>query len=122
MSIKKILICDDKENIRESIKLILSHSPDLITIDVDNGEKALKALTEDPKINLVLLDLNLPDIYGLDLTAIIKKRYPNIKIIIITAYDDEKTKMEALNLGASGYVIKPFALSKFLKAIEEALI
>ena len=121
MSIKKILICDDKENIRESIKLALSYNPDLITIDVDHGEKALKVLSEDSDINLALLDLKLPDINGLDLTAIIKKSYPNVKIIIITAFQDEETKLKAFNLGVSGYITKPFVLKEFLKVIEKAL-
>lgn len=102
--------------------MVLSNRSDLITIDVDHGEKVLKVLSKDPDINLVLLDFKLPGINGLELTAIIKKRYPNIQIIMITAYDDEKTKIEAFNLGVSGYITKPFVLIEFLKVIDKVLI
>ncbi len=88
---------------------------------MDHGEKVLKVLSKEPDINLVLLDFKLPGINGLELTAIIKKGYPNIQIIMITAYEDEKIKIEAFNLGVSGYITKPFALVEFLKVIENAL-
>ncbi|MCK5013299.1 MAG: response regulator, partial [Candidatus Omnitrophica bacterium] len=103
---KKILICDDEEGIRESLKLILGDHYDLIL--TDSGEQCLQCLDNDKTIGLVLLDIKMPKINGLEILRAIKEKYPELSVIIVTGYKSVETAAEASSLGASGYIVKPF--------------
>jgi len=102
---KKILVCDDDEGVREAVKLILS---DYELILVADGEKCLDCLRVSKDIGLVLLDIKMPKINGLDVLAQIKKKNLNIKVIILSAYRSFDIGEEASQLGAFDYLVKPF--------------
>lgn len=108
----KILICDDEEGVRESLKLILSDHYDLIL--TENGEQALECLTNSNDIGLVLMDIKMPKTNGLDILKQVKETYPELKVIIITGYKSVETATEAVRLGASGYIVKPFKSDEIL--------
>ncbi len=112
---KKILICDDEEGIRESLKLILSDHYDLIA--VDSGEQCLKCLEDDKNIGLVLLDIKMPKINGLEALKSIKEKNSNLGVIMITGYKSVETASEAAALGASGYIVKPFKSDEILESV-----
>ncbi len=116
---KKILICDDEEGIRESLKLILSDTYNIIL--VDSGEQALEILSKAKDIGLVLLDIKMPRLNGLDVLSEIKKKHPQMNIVMVTGYKSVETAAEASRLGACGYIVKPFKTVDILETVEKNL-
>ena len=115
----KILICDDEENIRESIKLILGDFYNLFL--VNSGEQALYTLENNIDIKLVLLDIKMPKVSGLDVLTQIKSKFPTVKIIMVTGYRSVETAAEASRLGASAYIVKPFKSEEILESVNKNL-
>ena len=116
---KKILIVDDDEGIRESLKLILSDHYALIL--TGNGAQALDCLKNDQSIQCVLLDIKLPQNNGLDVLKAIKEKRPDCRIIIVTGYKSVETATEAANLGADGYIVKPFKDAEILETVNRVM-
>ena len=112
---KKILIVDDEEGIRESLKLILSDHYELLL--TDSGEQALECLKNDKNIDTVLLDIKMPRVNGLEVLPKIKELHPDKRVIIVTGYKSVETASEAAKLGVDGYIVKPFKDQDILKAI-----
>jgi DNA-binding NtrC family response regulator len=112
MTTKKILICDDEEGIRESLKLILGDEYRLIL--TENGEQCLNCLDNDPDIKLVLLDIKMPQFDGIDILQQIKTDYPDVHVVIVTGYKSVELASEAVKHGASGYIVKPFKSEEIL--------
>lgn len=117
MSDKKVLIIDDEEGIRESLKLILSDFYNLIV--AESGTQGLECLDNDHSITVALLDIKMPKIHGLDILKSIKEKHPNVKIIMVTGYCSVETASEAANLGASGYIVKPFEAKDILETVKK---
>jgi putative two-component system response regulator len=114
----RILIVEDQLGPRKSLEMILN--PFFDTSSVDKGEDALKYLKQQ-SVDLVTLDLRLPDIRGVDLLRQIKRAYQNIEVIIITGYGELKSAMDAMNLGASCYLLKPFNIGDVISAVNRAI-
>ncbi len=119
MSIPKILICDDEEGVRESLKAVLGDHYNLIA--VDSGTTALEVLSHSKDINLMLLDIKMPEINGLDVLQEVKKKHTHLKIIMVTGYKSVETAAEASRLGASGYIVKPFKSQEILETVKKNL-
>ena len=119
MANPKILICDDEEGIRESLKLVLGDHYELIT--VDSGSMALEILAHSKDIKVMLLDIKMPKMNGLDVLQEIKKKSPHLKIIMVTGYKSVETAAEAARLGASGYIVKPFKSEDILETVKKNL-
>ena len=113
----KILICDDEENIRETVKLILGYHYSLFL--VNSGEQALYTLENNKDIKVVILDIKMPKVNGLDVLTEIKSKYPHIKIVMLTAYRSVEVAAEASRLGASGYIVKPFKSQEILETVKK---
>lgn len=116
---KKILIVDDEEGIRESLKLILSDHYDLIL--TENGVQCLEVLENAKDVGLVLIDIKMPKIGGIDLLRKIKETYPHINVIVVTGYKSVEIAQEAVRLGASDYIVKPFKSQDILKTVQKNL-
>ncbi len=116
---KKILIVDDEEGIRESLKLILSDYYELIL--TDGGEQALETLKSAKDIGIVLLDIKMRKVHGLDVLKEIKEKHPKVKVIMVTGYKSVETAAEASRLGASGYIVKPFKSEEILETVKKNL-
>jgi len=106
MTYRNILIVDDEEFIRLNLKRVYSEEPYRVFLE-SSGVSALKT-AEEEEIDLALLDLNLPDMNGLDILKELKKIKPGILVIIITGYASVESAVEALKLGAYDYIKKPF--------------
>ena len=119
MANPKILICDDEEGIRESLKLVLGDHYNLIT--VDSGDMALEVLSNNKDIKVMLLDIKMPKTSGLDALQEIKKKFPQLKIIMVTGYKSVETAAEATRLGACGYIVQPFKSQVILEAVKKNL-
>ena len=78
-----------------------------------NGESAKQILTEHSDVRLVITDLNMPEMNGIQLLIYVKKRYPTINLIVISAYSDSNNTLFAKNAGASDFLFKPLDLNEF---------
>ena len=118
-SSSKVLIVDDEEGIRESLKLILGDHYDIIL--TDSGEQALRLVEGDPAIALVLMDIKMPKVNGLDVLKAMKAKRPDLNVIMVTGYKAVETASEAARLGAVGYIIKPFKSDEILNTVKRNL-
>ena len=113
----KILIADDQELIRESLKIILNSKPDIeVTDAVADGLEVIRSVREN-RPDIILLDIRMPRLDGVSCTKIIKEGYPDIKIIILTTFDDDEQVFNALKYGASGYLLKGISMDSLVEAI-----
>ncbi|MGR6896744.1 response regulator transcription factor [Rummeliibacillus sp. BSL5] len=102
----KAAIVEDQEILRKSLKIVIESISDIKIIGTaENGEKAI-ALCEMENIDILLMDIQMPVMDGVKATEEIKKRWPNIKIIILTTFQDVTHVLNALNAGAEGYILK----------------
>ena len=116
----KVLIVDDQELIRQSLKVVLNVSPGIEVVDTaDSGNKALKSVAAH-KPDVVLMDIRMPGMDGVEATRLIKDRYPHIKVIVLTTFDDDEYVFGALQNGASGYLLKGSNISELADAIKIA--
>lgn len=117
----KIMIADDQQLIRESLKIILDSDPDFEVVKVvGSGQEVLESLKTE-SIDIILMDVRMPNMSGVDCTRIVKKEYPNIKVIILTTFDDDEYIYDALKYGASGYLLKGCSLEELSTAIHNVL-
>ena len=113
----KVLIADDQELIRESLKIILDSKPDIeVTDAVADGLEVIRSVREN-RPDIILLDIRMPRLDGVSCTKIIKEGYPDIKIIILTTFDDDEYVFNALKYGASGYLLKGISMDSLVEAI-----
>jgi two-component system KDP operon response regulator KdpE len=114
----KVLVIDDEPPIRKLLRMGLG-TEGYQTIDAPNAKAALDLMAEMP--DLVILDLGLPDMQGLDLLRAIRARREELPIVVLSSREDEAAKVEALDLGADDYVTKPFGMEELLARIRTAL-
>jgi two-component system KDP operon response regulator KdpE len=114
----KVLVVDDEPPIRKLLRMGLG-TQGYQTIDAPNAKAALDLLAEAP--DLVILDLGLPDMQGLDLLREIRARKDDLPIVVLSSREDEAAKVEALDLGADDYVTKPFGMEELLARMRTAL-
>ncbi|MCA9409303.1 MAG: response regulator [Candidatus Omnitrophica bacterium] len=112
----KILICDDEEGVRESLKLILSDYYDLIV--TETPADCIKVLETTDNIGLVLLDIKMPKINGLDVLRKVKEKDQTLHAIMITGYRSVEAAQVCSELGANSYIIKPFKTQDILDAVK----
>jgi two-component system, chemotaxis family, chemotaxis protein CheY len=110
IELNKILIVDDSQLIHSMYRLVLNRYKNCKIVDAMNGLEALDVLSREGDFDLILLDINMPVMNGLQFMEKIKKEniYSYIPIIVISTEGKEEDTLMALKLGASGYVVKPF--------------
>ncbi|SFX39400.1 two component transcriptional regulator, LuxR family [Thermoactinomyces sp. DSM 45891] len=106
MSKYRVLIGDDHEHARAAIKIILGSDPAFHVIGEATNGKEMIQLCKELLPDLVLMDINMPVLNGLDATRILKEELPHIKIVMVTVSDDVADLFEALKKGAQGYLLK----------------
>ena len=113
----KVLIADDQELIRQSLQIVLNSRPDIMVTDVaSNGQEVIRSVRKN-KPDVILMDIRMPKLDGVQCTKIIKENYPQIKIIILTTFDDDEYVYNALKYGASGYLLKGVSMDELANAI-----
>lgn len=117
----KILIADDQELIRESLKIILSTNNEFEVIDtVGSGKEVVESIRRHIP-DIILMDVRMTDMDGVQCTKFVKEVYPEIKVIVLTTFDDDEYIFSALKYGASGYLLKGVSLDELTSAIKTIL-
>lgn len=113
----KVLIADDQELIRESLKIILNADTEIQVCDtVSNGIDVIKSV-KNCKPDVILMDIRMPEMDGVQCTKVLKNTYPDLKIIVLTTFDDDEYIFDALKYGASGYLLKGVSMKELINAI-----
>ncbi len=117
----KVIIADDQELIRQSLQIILRAEKDIDVIDtVANGVEVIRSVRKE-KPDVILMDIRMPEMDGVVCTEIIKENYTDIKIIILTTFDDDEYVFNALKYGASGYLLKGISTKELADAIRKVI-
>lgn len=117
MSIIKIAIADDYKIFRDGLKVGLSTDENLnVMMEADNGEDLLKGL-ESTTPDVILMDLKMPIMDGMEATKLVRKKYPSIKVLVVTMYEDDKFIIHLMENGANGYLLKNAESDEIRKSI-----
>jgi len=113
----RILLADDHTILREGVRALLANEPDMEVVgEAEDGHQAVKVAGQ-LKPDVVLMDISMPRLNGLEATSQIKKFIPEAKVLILTMYDNEEYIRKALASGAMGYILKDAAARELLGAI-----
>jgi two-component system chemotaxis response regulator CheY len=117
-----ILIVEDSETTRSLIKAVIEEMNDFNIIEAASGFEALKILPTE-RFSLIITDINMPDINGLELIRFVKTNpfYKDIPLIIVTTERGEEDRKKGMSLGASAYITKPFKAEELKEAIKNVL-
>jgi DNA-binding NarL/FixJ family response regulator len=113
----KVLLADDHRMLREGLRAMLDQSGQVQVVgEAQDGNQAV-AMTEQLQPDVVVMDIAMPNLNGIEATRVIRQKHPNIKILILTMYETEEYVSEVLKAGATGYVTKEAAGEELLQAI-----
>lgn len=115
----RIIIADDHNVLRDSLQDLLNDQKGLEVIgSVDNGDQCIR-LVRQLKPDVILMDIKMPGLSGLEATRLIKSEFPQVKIVILSTFEDEMHILEAFRAGADGYVPKTFPAAKMIESIHK---
>lgn len=114
----KILIVDDQELIRQSLELMLGSRNQLKVVGTASDGREAIALTRKLRPDVILMDIRMPEIDGIECIKIIKENYKDIKIIVLTTFDDEEYIFESFKHGANGFLLKGISVNELVHTIE----
>jgi len=116
----RVLLADDHQVVRQGLMIFLSTSPDIAVIaEAQNGLEAIACVNHDPP-DVVLMDLVMPELDGIQATQQIKAAHPEVEVIALTSYIDEAKVADALAAGVAGYVMKDVSPMELARAIRAA--
>jgi NarL family two-component system response regulator LiaR len=115
----RVLICDDQDVVREGLRTILKSAPDIEVVGLArDGAEALE-LIPSARPAVVLMDLKMPGVNGIQATREIRTQYPEIKVLVLTTYDGDQWVFDAIRSGAAGYLLKDTPREKLIAAIRD---
>jgi DNA-binding NarL/FixJ family response regulator len=118
----KIAIAEDISKLAQALKEKIELALEFKVVEiVSNGSEMIKRLEKNHAVDVIFMDINMPEMDGVQATEIISNRWPNIKIIMCTVFDDEQNIFDAILSGASGYILKDEPPAKVHKSVYEAL-
>jgi DNA-binding NarL/FixJ family response regulator len=117
-----VLIADDHQLLIDGIKAALAGIADIsIVAEVYNGYQVLEKLDSGLQVNVILMDINMPKLDGLSCTKMVRKKYPDIKILALSQYDEKRFVKQMVKNGASGYLLKDTGREILEKAIRTVI-
>jgi DNA-binding NarL/FixJ family response regulator len=120
MARTKVLIADDHAIVREGVRMILAKEPDIEVVgEAEDGRQALD-LVEQRRPNVVVMDLSMPGMGGIEATKKVKEQHPGVNVLALTMHEDESYVFQLLRAGASGYVLKRAAAQDLVQAVRAA--
>ena len=118
----RIAIAEDNYFLAKAIQEKLSFFEDLsVKFIAKNGAELIGKLTEDHRVDVILMDIQMPEMDGIKATEIIKNQHPQIKIVMLTVYDDDEYVFKAIKAGANGYLLKEIDAKKLHTSIHEVM-
>jgi len=118
---KTVVIVEDNADVRDQLVEILKSSPDLVCLyAVDSAERALEEIPRNTP-DVVLLDINLRRMSGIDCIPLLKEKVPSLEILMLTVYEEEDVVLRALKAGATGYLLKSSQPEELFSAIRDVL-
>ncbi|AWB44748.1 DNA-binding response regulator [Paenibacillus sp. CAA11] len=122
MSVIKVLIVDDHQLVRDGLKLIIETNKRFVIIgEAENGKVGLD-LIDEMKPDVILLDLNMPVMSGMEVMEVLSNNQCDIPVIILTTYNEDDLMVNALALGAKGYLLKDTSRTHLFRTIESAVL
>jgi NarL family two-component system response regulator LiaR len=113
----KVIICDDQAIVRDGLEMLLKLEPDIEVIGMaEDGAAAIEMVAQETP-DLVLMDLKMPIVNGVEATRQIRTKYPEVKVLVLTTYDDDEWVFDAIQAGASGYLLKDTTRGTVIEAI-----
>jgi DNA-binding NarL/FixJ family response regulator len=113
----KIVICDDQAIVRDGLEMLLKLESDIEILGIADDGAAAVELVDKKKPDLVLMDLKMPIMNGVEAIRQIRAKHPETKILVLTTYDDDEWVFDAIQAGASGYLLKDTPRDEVVKAI-----
>ncbi len=113
----KVMLVDDQPLVRNGIASLLQSRGHEVVAEASNGREAL-ALIKEAAPELILMDIRMPEMGGLETTRLVKAQYPEITIVMLTVSDDEQDLFEAVKSGAHSYLLKDLEATEFFDALE----
>lgn len=116
----KVMLAEDQVMVRQGLKAMIETDDDIrVTGEANNGEEAV-ALCERQSFDVAVLDIRMPDMDGLEAARRIHARWPDMKLLMLTTFDDEDYVMDALKIGVSGYMLKNGDTESLIRSIKSA--
>ena len=113
----KVIICDDQAIVRDGLEMLLGLEPDIGVVGTaEDGATAVEMVGKE-RPDLVLMDLKMPIMNGVEATRQIRTKYPEVKVLVLTTFDNDEWVLDAIQAGASGYLLKDTPRDEVLKAI-----
>jgi DNA-binding NarL/FixJ family response regulator len=113
----RVIICDDQAIVRDGLEMLLNLEQDIEVVGLaQDGSEALD-LAAKASPDLVLMDLKMPGMNGVEATRRLRARYPGVKVLVLTTFDDDEWVFDAIRAGASGYLLKDTPREKVIEAI-----
>lgn len=117
----KVLLVEDQAIVRQGLKVILEQDDNIsVTHEAENGKEAIDIL-EKHIIDLVMMDVRMPVMNGIEATRLIKERWPHLKIIILTTFNDETYALETLKDGVNGFLLKTANSEKLIQSVHSCM-
>ena len=114
----KVIICDDQAIIRDGLEMLLKLEKDIEVMgQAQDGAEAVEMVKKVPP-DLVLMDLKMPGMNGIEATRQIRANFPQVKVLVLTTYDDDEWVFDAIRAGASGYLLKDTPREEVIKALK----
>jgi len=115
----KVVLADDHVLVRNGIKALLEDESDVEVIDeASDGKEALEVLAKN-KPNLLIVDIRMPEMNGIEVVTEVKKTYPEVKTLVLSMHDSEEYVVKAIQAGADGYLLKGASKEEFMKALHK---
>ena len=119
--IRLALVDDNIAALRALKDKLLLYSDLFISHEAANGEELLAMLSSEPAVDLILMDIEMPRMNGITAARLVKERYPGIKVVMVTIYDNDESIFNAIRAGADSYILKETKAAKICEAIEDTL-
>lgn len=118
----KVIICDDQTTIRDGLEMLLSLEKDIKVVgQARDGWEAVE-LAQRQLPDLVLMDLKMPGMNGIEATRQIRSKFPGVRVLVLTTYDDDEWVFDAVRAGASGYLLKDTPREDLIRAVRETVL
>lgn len=117
----RILIVEDQVIVRQGLKIILEQDERIsVPYEAENGKEAIKIL-EQHLVDLIMMDVRMPIMNGIEATRIIKQKWPSVKVLVLTTFNDDEYALSALKEGADSFLLKTTEAKKLIEAVHSCM-